>query len=348
MPILNKISTQEKVDFIRNLSFLIQSGAPIDQSFAVLAEQSTSSMKNLLIEGKKKVEKGTPVSEVFVGNPNFDNVFISFIKAGEESGTLGENLKYLADWLDGSNTLEKELSSATLYPKIIVTFASIMGLVLALWVLPSMVQVFQNLDVELPITTIILLKVANTVKVYPLQIGLGIVLLIALGFVLSRIKSVKKLFYIIVLRLPVIGPLLKDYELAVVAQLGAVLLKSGTSIGRVFDILAESAGNYEYREAITDVSERIKKGTSLVEALRAYPHLFPSIFSSVVAVGEETGSLGNSFEYLSHFFTGRVKDKTAKLPTVIEPLLLVTIGVFVAFIASAIIMPIYEVTKGLY
>ncbi|MDD4062229.1 MAG: type II secretion system F family protein [Candidatus Pacebacteria bacterium] len=348
MPILNKISTQEKVDFIRNLSLLVKSGAPIDQSFNVLAEQAGPSMKNLLMDGKKKIEKGTPVSEVFASNSNFDGVFVSFIKAGEESGTLSENLEYLADWLDGSNTLEKELSSATLYPKIIITFAVIMGLILALWVLPSMVQVFQTLDVELPLATVILLSIANAVDAYPLEIVLGVFFLIVFVLILFRIKAFRKIFYIVVLRTPVVGPLLKDYELAVIAQLGAVLLKSGTSIGRVFDILAESTSNYEYKEAIADVSERIQKGTSLVEALRAYPRLFPSIFSSVVAVGEETGSLSNSFGYLARFFTNRVKDKTAKLPTVIEPLLLVTIGLFVAFIAVAIIMPIYEVTKGLY
>jgi len=348
MPILNKISTQEKVDFVRNLSLLVRSGAPIDQSFGVLAEQASPSMKKLLVDGKKKVEKGTSVSEVFANNANFDGVFISFIKAGEESGTLSENLEYLADWLDGNNTLEKEISSATLYPKIIVTFAGIMGLILALWVLPSMVQVFKTLDVDLPFTTVILLNVANAVDTYPLEIILAIILIIAFVVILFQIKAFKRLFYKVILRTPVIGPLLKDYELAIIAQLGAVLLKSGTSIGKVFDILADSASNYEYKDAITDISERVKKGTSLVEALRSYPKLFPSIFSSVVAVGEETGSLGHSFGYLSHFFTNRVKDKTAKLPTVIEPLLLVCIGLFVAFIATAIIMPIYEVTKGLY
>jgi type II secretory pathway component PulF len=348
MKLFNKISTQDKVDLIRNLSLLVKSGAPIDQSFDVLAEQNNPVLKKVLIEGRQKIEKGIALSDVFSGNPNFDKVFISFIKAGEESGTLSKNLDYLADWLEGKNTLEKEISSATLYPKIIVVFAAVLGSGLTIFVLPKMLPIFSTLDVSLPLTTRMLLFVSDLIVDNSVFLVLGLIVLTLLIYLLLRIRAVKTFLFKTLLRTPVVGPLMKDYQLAIIAQLIAVLLKSGTPINKILEIVSNSVSNFEYRDALDEVVVRVRKGTSLYDSVRKHPKLFPGIFASVVSVGEETGSLSESFEYLAKFFTARVKEKTAKLPTVIEPALLIAIGVFVAFIASAIIMPIYEVTKGLY
>jgi len=348
MPLFQKISTQDKVDLIRNLSLLVKSGAPIDQSFEILSDQPNPFLKKVLMEGKKKIEKGVSISDVFSNNRNFDEVFISFIRAGEESGTLSKNLDYLADWLEGKNTLEKEISSATLYPKIIIVLAAILGLGLTVLVLPKMLPIFSTLDVTLPFTTRILLFVSNLVIDNSLLLVLGLIVLGLSFFFLSKVKKIRLYAFRALLRTPVIGPLMKDYQLAIIAQLIAVLLRSGTPINKILEIVRDSVTNSEYREALDEVVIRVRKGTSLYESIKKKPLLFPGLFASVVAVGEETGSLGESFEYLARFFTARVKEKTAKLPTVIEPMLLILIGIFVAFIASAIIMPIYEVTKGLY
>ncbi|MDA3815468.1 MAG: type II secretion system F family protein, partial [Patescibacteria group bacterium] len=165
--ILDSISTQEKVDFVKNLALLIKSGKPINESFELLAHQARSSvMRKTLERAKEKAEKGTPLHKIFEESPYFEKVFVSFIRAGEESGTLEKNLMNLTSWLERHHTLKKEISAATLYPKIIVSFAVVLSGGLALFVLPNLVPIFNTLDVELPVATRVLLYCSNIMQDY--------------------------------------------------------------------------------------------------------------------------------------------------------------------------------------
>lgn len=349
MALLEKITTQEKVDFIKNLSLLIRSGKPINESFALLSKQARSSaLKKTLANAQDKTEKGTALYQIFEENPYFGKVFVSFLRAGEESGTLDKNLDYLADWLERNNKLKKDISSATLYPKIIVAFAVILGGALAVFVLPQLIPIFGTLNVDLPITTRILLWVSNLMQESGLYVIGGFLLFIFLIWFLLKWRPIKKFWHILQLKIPVVGTITKEYQLTIIAQLITTLFRSGLTINDSLDIISDSVTNICYEESLNTIQERVAKGTSFAEAMNSYPKLFPSVFVSVVSTGEETGSYGDSFQYLADFFANRVTERTQKLPTVIEPALLIAIGLFVAFIASAIIMPIYDVTKGLY
>ncbi len=342
----NKISTQEKIDLARNLSLLVKSGTPIDRSFGILAGQSGPVLKKILTEGKKKIERGTPISEIFEGNPNFDRIFVNFIRAGEESGSLVENFDFLVNWLEGKNNLERGMSSATLYPKIIVVFAVLLGLGLSVFILPQIIPVFGALDVELPITTRALLFVSNLITENTLIVFSGLIGIFIIGKLLLKLNLIKRIVHKMLIRIPVVGPLLIDYQLAIITYLAAILLRSGFTINKTLGSVGGSITNSEYRDAIDEVTIRAEKGSSLFQSFKNFPMLFPALFINIVSVGEETGSLADSFDYLSKFYFERVKEKTTRLPVVIEPILLIAIGLFVAFIASAIILPIYEVTRG--
>ncbi len=350
MAIIEAIGAQEKVDFVKNLSLLVKSGKPINESFELLSTQARSpAMTKTLKLAKNKVERGVPLSEVFESSPYFGKVFVSFIRAGEESGTLDENLKHLAEWLERDSTLKKEISSATLYPKIIVSFAVILGGVLSIYILPQLVPIFSTLDVELPAATRILLFVSDLMQ----ESGLLVFLLLGIFSVgvyllFKFVYPLKRLMHILVLKIPVAGTITKEYQLTIIAQLITTLFKSGLTINSSLDIIANSVTNIQYQEAINKIKDRVAKGTGFAETMSEFPHLFPGVFISVVATGEQTGSYSDSFQYLADFFATRVTERTKRLPTVLEPVLLIAIGAFVAFIASAIIMPIYEVTKGLY
>ncbi len=349
MGLLEKVGTQEKVDLVKNLSLLIKSGKPINESFALLTKQARNPVLAKTLQGaKEKIEKGTSLHKVFDESPHFGKVFVSFIRAGEESGTLEENLGFLGDWLERDNELKKEISSATLYPKIIISFAVILGGALSVFVLPQLLPIFSTLDVELPLMTRVLLFVSEIMQSHGLLVIGGVAALIGGFYGLLRIKSVKRIFDILKLKFPVFGSISKDYQLTIIAQLITTLFRSGLTINKSLDIIAESVTNIRYKESLNDIRARVAKGTGFSETMEKYPDLYPQVFISVVATGEETGSYGDSFSYLASFFAGRVTEKTKKLPNVLEPMLLIGIGVFVAFIASAIIMPIYEVTQGLY
>ncbi len=348
MSVFEKIKIQEKVDLVRNLSLLIKSGSPINESFSLLAKQARNpALKRLLVRAQEKTEQGTPIHQIFEEDSEFDNVFVSFIRAGEESGTLDENLVFLGDWLERQNSLKKEMSSATLYPKIIVIFASILGTGLSIFVLPQLTSVFEGMDVELPLTTVILLWFTDLMQNYGLYIIGGLIGVIIIFFLLLKIMAVKKIIDKIMLQIPIFGSLNREYQLTIVSQLAAILFKSGLPVRQTLSIVSESVTNSEYSTSLNGITERVEKGTKLSEAVADYPHLYPEIFISVVATGESSGAFGESLTYLATFFGDRVTERTKKLPVVIEPILLIFIGLFVAFIASAIILPVYQITTGI-
>ncbi len=349
MALFEKISMQEKIDFIKNLSLLIKSGKPINESFALLSEQFKSpELKKVLKKAKEKSEKGTPLYEIFGESKAFDEVFVSFIRAGEESGTLDENLENLGNWLERNHKLKKEISSATLYPKIIISFAILLGGGLTIFVLPQLVQVFQTLPVELPVTTQMMLAISEVMRESGLYV-VGLVAGLMLTFyLLLKIRAIRRIYHTLSLKFPVGGTISQEYQLTIISQLVATLLRSGITLDNALDIVSESVTNIRYEEALEEVRDQISAGNSFTQALGSYPGLFPGLFVSVVNTGEETGSYSDSFQYLADFFSLRVTERTKRLPPVLEPMLLIAIGIFVAFIAHAIVIPIYEVTEGLY
>lgn len=348
MAIFERIKIQQKVDFVRNLSLLIRSGNPINESFNLLAKQARDPyFKKLLLRARKKTEQGTPIHQIFEEDKNFDNVFVSFVRAGEESGTLEENLLFLGDWLERQNNLKKEMNSATLYPKIIVTFAFLLGSGLSIFVLPQLTSVFDGMDVELPLTTVVLLWFTGVMQNYGVYIVLGIILLVFLFYFSLRFRAIKKRIDKIALKIPFFGTLNKEYQLTIVSQLSSILFKSGLPVRQTLAIVSESVTNTEYSQSLIDVMKRVEKGTKLSSAIERFPELYPEIFISVVSTGEAAGGFGESLSYLATFFGDRVTERTKKLPVIIEPLLLIFIGIIVAFLAAAIVLPVYQITTAL-
>ncbi len=290
MPVFEKIKTQEKVDFIRNLSLLIRSGSPINFSFDLLAKQTNNpTLRKVLLKGKERIEKGTSIYKIFDEDENFDNVFVSFIRAGEESGTLAENLNFLGDWLERQNTLKRELSSATLYPKIIVIFGTLIAIGLSVFILPQLVGVFEGMDVELPIFTRILLSFTSVMEIYGLYIFFGLISFAIMMYFFIKIKLIKNVIDKLMIKIPVFGELNKEYQLTIITRLAAILFKSGLPIRQILSIVSSSVSNNEYSNSLNKITERVEKGTKFSEALTYHPHLYPNIFVSVIMTGESSG-----------------------------------------------------------
>ena len=144
--------------------------------------------------------------------------------------------------------------------------------------------------------------------------------------------------------MPFFGGLVVEYQLALISQLFSTLFRNDISMKECLDIASEGATNIHYKESITDMKEKVSSGTTLSDAMRNYPKLYPKNFISIVAVGERSGTLDGSFEYLSEFYTREVDAKTKRLPGIIEPVLLVFLGIIIGFVALAIILPIYQLT----
>ena len=349
MPLFQKISTSEKKDLAEALSILIKSGIPINESFDILAKQTQSpALKKVLEKARERTEKGTPIYQVFEDDPNFEIVFSSFIRAGEESGTLDENLKFLISWLKRKQDLENEISAATLYPKIVLAFAFLFGSGLTFFVLPRLTPIFGVLDIELPLTSRILLSASSFVQEHGLILLLGIIVFILFLYALSKIMAVRIFFDKMILKVPIIGVFVRLHQLTIISQLISVLFGSGLMITKILDIVSESTSNHTYKKSLEHIQKRIIRGDAFSAAVNDFPDLYPGIYINVLTTGEATGSFTESFSYLADFFSSKLTEKTKKLPVIIEPVILILIGAFVAFIASAIILPIYQVTQGFY
>lgn len=347
--IFRKIPPQELVDFTKSLAMMLKSGISISEALSSLAEQTRShKFRTILYKVRKDVETGTSLSEAFDKERKaFGNVAIGVIRAGETSGTLEENLTFLGEWFERNNDLAQEINNALLYPKIVFSAALLLGGSLAVFILPRLVPLFTSLNVELPLITRILLKFSLFVRDFWLVLFF-IILGSILAFVLiNKNKIVRRFFHYFYIRIPLFGSLLIDYQLALMSQLFFTLFGSGLSINESLDITSEAVTNIQYQEAIKKIKTRITKGTTLSQAMKDYPALFPKNLINIIAVGEKSGSLNDSFSHLAEFYSKEVKTKTKRLPIIIEPALLIFIGLVVGFIALSIILPIYKITGSL-
>lgn len=349
MNFFHSISTQERVDFTKSLSIMLKSGISINDALTEIAEQSSSKYMQKVIRGvRDDIENGTLLSLAFGKQIKiFGAIFVSLIRAGEESGTLQGNLQFLADWLGRSADLKREVAAATMYPKLVFGAALLLGGSLAVFILPKLVPLFSGLDVELPWITKTLLAVSIFVQEYWI-LGIPAVVAFFLGLsYLNRIFVIRKMFHLLYLKMPFVGSMLKNYQLALIMQLFATLLKSGLSLNESVAIVSNASTNIYFQEALLSIQNSIIKGTALSVSMLNFPKLFPKMVVNIISVGEKSGTLVNSFEYLTDFYTKEVNAQTKKLPTIIEPLLLVFIAIIVGFIALAIIMPIYELTGNI-
>ena len=344
------ISTTELVHFSKNLSLMLKSGMMINEALVEIIEETGSRRFSKILKAvRKEVEAGTTLSQAMSKYPKaFGGVMLSVVKAGETSGTLEENLNFLADLLEHNADITREVHGAMLYPSIV--FAATIGLSggLSLFVLPRLLPLFSQMTMELPLPTKILLWVTHTMQSSWIVVLIGVSTLVIGMTFLNRQRKIRRIFHGIYLHIPFFGKMLREYQLTLLGQLFTTLFHSGLSIYEILEITASGATNIRYQDALTDVGAQVTRGTTLSGALKGYPKLFPRDFTSILAVGEKSGTLDESFGYLTEYYRKEVYTATKRLPTVIEPLLLLLMGLMVAFVAISIILPIYQFTSNVH
>lgn len=348
MPLFS-VSSREKVEFVKNLSVMLRSGMTINESLEILGESARAkSFRTVIGKVRAHIEQGTPLAEAFrLEKRVFGDVAVSLIEAGEASGTLDENLAFLSDWMERNEDLRAEIKAATMYPKLVFTAAIFLGAGLAIYILPKLVPLFTSLDVELPFLTQALLSFSVFISSYWVLSIILVAAIIAGIFALNKLPPMRRIFHSAYLKTPFLGGLVADYQLAIATELFATLFKSGLLMSETLDIVSRSVTNLMYRDSLRRIRERVDQGETLSEVMKQYPSLYPRNLIGIVSTGERSGTLDQSFAYLAEFYVKEVKIRTKKLPTIIEPALLIFIAFFVGLIAVAIITPIYELTSGI-
>lgn len=344
-----KISKEDQISFAKNLSVLLRGGVTINEAVSSLADQAKPGItKKVLFRIRDRLENGVSLNSAIESEGDlFGRIFISLVRAGELSGSLADNLDFLAVWLERDTHLRKEINGVLLYPKIVLTAVVILGGGLTIFVLPKLVPMFTSLHVQLPLITRIVLAISLFAQKYWLMVIAG-AFFIWLGiYLLFKIQKMKYLYHKTLINLPYISEFVVGYQLALFAQLMGTLLRSGISIDEALEIAYVGTSNLYYRKVLREIIDRVGKGISLVTTMEGYSKLYPLNSMSVLSVGENSGTLEESFFKISDFWTKEIIDKTKLLPTIIEPVLLVFIALAVGLIAMSIILPIYKLTGNL-
>lgn len=344
-----RISGLDRLLFAKHLATMIKSGLSLTESLEIAIDQASSSkMKKTLKDVLASVNNGKSLSSSLSRHPKvFSPVFINMVNVGEKGGTLSENLEYLSVQLEKDYDLKRKVKGAMLYPIIVISATVILGVALAIFILPKLVKLFTSLKMELPITTRVFLAVANFLVSYGLYLLVGLIILAILIRILVKAKWSKPFFHRLYLKLPVVKKLSHQINLARFSRILGTLLKSGVPIIESLEITATTLGNSVYQRKIEEATQGVKKGKSLASTLLPQEKYFPKIVSHMISVGEKSGNLEEILFYLARFYEDEVDNATRNLSTTLEPILLIFIGVAIGFIGVAIISPIYQISGSL-
>lgn len=349
LPIFNQVSLVEKLMFIRNLQVMVSSGLPLPRALDSLAMQAKNKkFKKALLEIKERVVKGENFSDCLKSYPDiFSDVFHSMVKVGEESGTLDQVFAVLARQLERDHELRSKIKGAMTYPAVILAAMTGIGILMLILVVPKLTATFEDLNVQLPLTTQLVISLGNFLaeKWY-----FAITLII--GFVLAffqalRLEAVKKIIDLLLLRIPTIAGLVRQINAAYTARTLSSLISAGVSLVRALEITSGVVNNFYFKETLLQAVDQVKKGRKLSEVFQSCRNFYPLTFCQMVQVGEETGETSSILAKLADFFESEVSDATKNLTSIIEPILMLFIGAAVGFFAISMIQPMYSMLGGI-
>lgn len=348
-PFLKYTFKKELPEFFKNVGLMAQSGIPLNEAMEVLSAQARSAtFKKFLENMRTQLEQGSSFSRALTPyREEVGDLVLNVIRAGEINGTLDANFQYLAILLDRRAELSQKLSSAMLYPEIVLTMVFFIGGGVSMFVLPKLIPLFKSLNVTLPLATQILLRFAQFLQVYGIQAFFGTILVVGIFGFSASIRPIRSIYHAIALKIPFFGRLVRNYQLALFSQLFGTLFRSGLTIREALTASAEAMTNLRYQAVLFRATKRLSTGVPLASILEKEPAYFPQNVVALIAVGERSGKLEESFAYLASYYDREVEVQTKRLPVILEPVLLVMIGLVVLYVALAIISPIYEITKGI-
>ena len=346
----DRISIQDRINFARHLALVIKAGLPVFEGLKIIQEQTESPiLKRVIGDLITEVNNGKFLADSLQKYQYlFGDFFINIVRVGESSGTLAKNLLYLAEELRRSKALEGKVRSAMVYPLVILCATIAVSGFLTFFVFPKLVPVFASMNVQLPITTRILLAALGFLKSYGLYLLVAIILVvIGIRFALKTFAPVKYFSDRMLFFVPVLSDLVVNVNMVNFCRVLALLLKSGVKIVESLDITANTFNNSVYRRALVLSEDEMKKGGQLGIYLAAHKNFFPPLVSGMVRIGETTGNLEDNLEYLADYYDGEVDSKLHSLTSLIEPIMLLLMGLLVGFVALSIITPIYSISQGI-
>lgn len=342
-----RIPLSQKILLTKHLSMMLKSGMSEVEALTLIKSQIKSKgFSKMLEEIIAGVQNGQFLSASLLPfERTFGKLFLNIVKLGESSGTLSENLEFLAAELKESKQIRSQVRSAMIYP--IIIFVATVGVtsLLVFFVLPKILPTLEGLGGNLPITTKILIFTASSIRQYYLAIIGGIVATIISWTMLMRLPQFKYFTHRMVLSMPLIKHIVVSYNMANITRTMSILLRSGVRIVEGVSMTADLVENRVYERALREMSEYLRRGEPIFRYMSEHTNIFPPTVGHMIEVGERTGNLDSNLKYLSEFYKEQLDETLKNLSSILEPLLLILMGGVVGFVAISIITPIYEITQ---
>jgi len=342
-----EVKRAEIVRLTKNVSAMLSAGLPLARALSVIERQSSNKYLKKIAAGlSESIKKGSSFTEALAQYPKvFPEIFIAMARAGEESGSLANSLNVIALQMERSEELARKIRGAMIYPAIILSTVATVGILMLIFVVPTLTSTFTELGVQVPLATRIIVTLSNFIVAHVIFVFSAIIVLVigSIAFFRSRIGS--RTVIATALHMPAIDELVRETYSARAARTLSALLSSGVPVLDALSITKEVVHVKAYADVIGEAEARVKKGELLSASFAEHTHLYPILMSEMLLVGEETGKVAEMLKQVAEFYEEDVAEKTKNLSTIIEPVLVLFIGVVVGIFAISMIAPIYSLSS---
>lgn len=344
-----KIALKDKMMFARNLSVMISSGLTISKSIRNLADQTKNKKLNQILLGiHEDIKSGTNLSDAMEKYPAvFNELFVNMVRIGETGGNLDETLNIVAVQLEKEHALMSKVRGALMYPAVIMVAMGGVGVLMLTYVLPQMTGVFKDMDVELPASTKFIIGASDVFKEHSVLVLISIFVMAVLLRIAMKTKKGKKFISFISLRLPAINNIVIKTNCARFSRIYSSLLRSGVTSLDALRIVSNTLSNYYYKKALRDSIREIQKGVDLSKIIGENEIIFPVLVKQMIEVGEQTGETEAILLKMAEFYEDEVNQVTKNISSIIEPILMLVMGIAVGFFAIAMLQPMYGLMENI-
>ncbi len=344
----NRVSKKDLVIFTRQFATLLNAHIPLDKAISSLTKQTENPiLRDALGKVASDIQGGLSLSQSLARFPNiFNEFYVNMIRSAEISGRIEQTIAYLADYLEREWSLSKKLVGALIYPAFVVGLFVIVVIIATVVVVPQLSGIFEEAHLELPLMTKIILVMGN----FLIYWGWGLLILAFVLFFLfwryAQTEEGKEVIDEVKLKIPGISNILKKIYIARFVEGASVLIKGGISVPTSLEMAGKITSNYIYRAISFEVAEGVRRGESISTILEQYPREFPTLVTQMISVGEVSGRLDDLLEKVAAFYKEEIELTLPTITEMLQPVLIVVLGVFVGFLVASILFPLYNLIQS--
>jgi len=348
--LFNRVGRKDLIVFARQLATLLEARLPLNNALKILYEQTgNATLKEAIADVTQDIDAGVSFSQALARQSKvFPDYYIELVRAAEATGNLNEIASFLADYTEKEGDLATKASSALVYPGIVIALFIIVAFILLTFVYPSLGGVFAENGVALPWYTQVLLNTGTFLNKWWVAVVIAVIVLATIAANYFQTDEGKALLDDAKIRLPIVKQIYVPVIMARFGNSAALLVHGGIPIAQSLEIIGHMVGNVLYRDVVHALAEDVRQGSLLSQSIAKYPQYFPPLISQMVAVGETTGKIEEMFTRLSGIYTRQADEITNNLVDLIQPALMIGIGVMVGLLFASILIPIYSLTESIH